>query len=78
MVVESIPTPMCEICKTCYCANIKIDREEISKELFWQNVKKLSTFNTLFTLLFIGIYLLILILMLHWAYISYLYLKEHN
>ncbi len=31
MIVESIPTPMCEICKTYYSANIKIDREEISK-----------------------------------------------
>lgn len=26
MVVVTIPTPMCEICKTCYSANIKIDR----------------------------------------------------
>jgi E3 ubiquitin-protein ligase DOA10 len=25
--IESIPTPLCEICKTSYNANIKIDRE---------------------------------------------------
>lgn len=78
MVAESIPTPRCEICKTCYSANIKIEREEISKELFWQNVKKLTTFNTLFTLAIIGIYIMVLGLMVHWVYDSYLTLTEHN
>jgi hypothetical protein len=73
--IESIPTPMCEICKTYYSANIKIDREEISNELFWQNVKKLTTFNTLFTLTIIGIYFLLLILMVHWVYSSCLSLS---
>ena len=69
---------MCEICKTYYSANIKIDREEISKELFWQNVKKLTTFNTLFSLMIIAIYILVLVLMFRWVFTAYTTLTQDN
>ncbi len=78
MVKDSIPTPICEICKAYYSAKIKIDREEISNELFWQNIKRLTTWNTIFTLICIAIYILVFVLMIHWVWKSYQELSQYN